>query len=466
MLQKTKPKIGLLGIMHGLYDKSQPEIPANQSAFVGEVITRLSDVVEIDFPGVATSRELIEQYVRRFNERDYDGIMTVNLLYSPGMRVIQAFQANKLPVLIANIQPLPSVTQDWNWSLLTTNQGIHGSQDTANMLMRLGVHPAIITDDWKSETFKSFVEDWAAAASAARRLRTVKAAVFNKMPGMGDILGDEIGFYKRFGVEITYETIGLVVAEMGQVTEAEIDAQIAEDARNFEIAPDLPRESHRYAARLQLAYEKFLTGRGYEAFTPNFNLYQDDGRRITQLPILGASNLLANGYGYSAEGDVHAMTLTAIGHLLIGNPHFTEMYSLDYARDATMLSHMGEGNWKVARKDRPVRLIDRPLDIGDVDNPPTPVFSAQPGIGTLATLVPVEGSQYRMLLSRGLILDTDEIPGIPMNYTFFKPDSGIRAAMDSWLKYGGTHHQVLFLGDHMRRLEQFCAILGVEHIAV
>ena len=53
---------------------------------------------------------------------------------------------NRLPVLIANIQPLAEVTQDWNWSLLTTNQGIHGSQDTANMLMRLGVKPTIITE--------------------------------------------------------------------------------------------------------------------------------------------------------------------------------------------------------------------------------------------------------------------------------------------------------------------------------
>ena len=37
------------------------------------------------------------------------------------------------------------------------------------------------------------------------------------------------------------------------------------------------------------------------------------------------------------------MLLTVIGHLLIGDPHFTEMYSLDYVRDAALMSHMGEG---------------------------------------------------------------------------------------------------------------------------
>ena len=51
-----------------------------------------------------------------------------------------------------------------------------------------------------------------------------------------------------------------------------------------------------------------------------------------------------------AEGDANVLLLTVIGHMLIGDPHFTEMYSLDFGKDAAMLSHMGEGNWKVAAK--------------------------------------------------------------------------------------------------------------------
>ena len=143
-----------------------------------------------------------------------------------------------------------------------------------------------------------------------------------------------------------------------------------------------------------------------------------------------------------------------------------DRYSLDYVRDAALMSHMGEGNWKIARKDRPIKLIDRPLDIGDMENPPTPIYSAQPGETTMATLVPVEGSRYRMLISKGEVLDTEEIPGIPMNYSFFKPDQGIRASMNDWLKYGGTHHQVMFTGDHMRRLRMLCDVLDIECIEV
>ena len=123
-----KPKVGLLGIMQGLYDESQPEIPENQTKFVKELTAYLDDVVEIDFPEIAKDRDGIERIVKTFNDKDYDGIISLNLLYSPGMRVVQAMKDNRLPVLIANIQPLAEVTQDWNWSLLTTNQGIHGSR--------------------------------------------------------------------------------------------------------------------------------------------------------------------------------------------------------------------------------------------------------------------------------------------------------------------------------------------------
>lgn len=62
--------------------------------------------------------------------------MIVMLLYSLGFRLIHALRDNRLPIMLANIQPLPVVTSDWDWSRLTTNQGIHGAQDTAITLER------------------------------------------------------------------------------------------------------------------------------------------------------------------------------------------------------------------------------------------------------------------------------------------------------------------------------------------
>ncbi len=465
MIQKQKPKIGFLGLMQGLYDKSQPELPKMQEEFAEKVVAQLKDVVEMDFPKPAKEREDIEKHVKYFNDNEYDGIMIVNLLYSPGNRLIQAMKKNNLPILVANIQPLPDVTPNWNWTLLTTNQGIHGIQDTCNVLMRCGIKPAIITEDWQSDAFKSYVTDWAMAANTYKRLKKTKVAIFGRMHNMGDILGDDAAVCRKFGVEVNHETVGPVYKHMENLTEAEIDTQIEKDRKNFKIDSNLSPESHRYAVRLQLGFEKFLIDNGYEGFSQFFNIYKEDGR-FRQIPILGGSNLLAEGYGYSAEGDTNVLLLTVIGHMMIGDPHFTEMYSLDFGKDAAMLSHMGEGNWKVARKDRGVTLIDRALDIGELDNPPTPKFNIEPGPATLISLVAIEGEEYRLIVSKGNILDTEDLPDVPMNHAFFRPDGGIKKAMDKWLTYGGTHHEVLFLGDWRRRLQLLCTILDIEFVEV
>lgn len=465
MIEKRKPKIGLLGIMHGLYDEKQPEITSLQESYAREVVSQLKDVADVYFPHAAKSRMDIEIIMKEFNEKELDGIVIIMLLYSPGMRLVKALQENKLPLMLANIQPVPTVTKNWGWKDLTTNQGIHGAQDTANIILRTGIKPTIITENWKSNNFKSIFNDWARAAQAVRYLKKMKIAIFGRMRGMGDILSDDVAFFKKIGPEVNYESIGDVYRCMKFVSDREIEAQIVEDRKNFTIDPKISEDNHRYAVRLQLGFEKFLMTKGYDGFTANFDVFKEDGR-FKQIPMLGASNILAKGYGYAAEGDTNTVSLTGAGHILIGDPHFTEMYSMDFQKDSALMSHMGEGNWKIARKDRPIRLIDRELEIGGLDNPPTLVFMAEPGPATLVSLVAIEGERFRLVASKGEVLDTEELPNVPMPYFHFRPNTGIKKCMDGWLKNGGTHHQVLNLGDHIRKWKILCDILDIEYIEV
>jgi L-arabinose isomerase len=170
--------------------------------------------------------------------------------------------------------------------------------------------------------------------------------------------------------------------------------------------------------------------------------------------------------GYSNEGDIHTAAMVGAGHRLVGEGHFTEMYSLDSEKDSALMSHMGEGNWKIARKDRPIRLITRELEIGGLDNPPTVVFSAQPGSATIISLASLVKKGYRLVICRGEILDTEELIDVPMPYFHFRPDTGIRQAMDNWLLSGGTHHEAFTLGEYSRRGSMLSGILGIDSICV
>lgn len=194
-------------------------------------------------------------------------------------------------------------------------------------------------------------------------------------------------------------------------------------------------------------------------------MFKGDGR-FKQIPMMAASNLMAEGYGYAAEGDAITASLVAAGHVLIGDAHFTEMYAMDFKRNSILMSHMGEGNWKIARKDRPIKLIDRELGIGKLNNPPTVVFMAQPGPATLVSLVSLEGERYRLVVSKGEILDTEEAKHIEMPYFHFRPSTGVKACLDGWLINGGTHHQCLNLGDNTQRWKMLCDMLGIEYVEV
>lgn len=139
---------------------------------------------------------------------------------------------------------------------------------------------------------------------------------------------------------------------------------------------------------------------------------------------------------------------------------------MDFERDSVLQSHMGEGNWRIARSDRPVRLIDRELGIGGLDNPPTVLFMAEPGPATLVSLAPVPEGEYRLVVARGEILDTDELPNLEMPYFHFRPDSGVRDCLDGWLENGGTHHQCLHLGDRTNRWDLLSDMLDLEVVHV
>ncbi len=465
-MKKDKPRIALLGLMQELYDDFIPGITKHQEDYIREVIKKLEPAVDIYFPGAARNRKDVENYMKEFNNDDMAGVMVVNLVYGPGVNLVRALQNNRLPLLLANIQPEYNVSPDWDMNDLTYNQGIHGMQDTANTVIRtVGNNFSVITDDWRSEAFAAYVENWAMAAHTANELKKMRIAFFGKMNGMHDTITDFAAMMRVIGPEIREERMGDVYRMMESLTDQEIRKQIEKDKKVFAIDTDLPEESHIHAVKIMLAFEKILEREGYAGYTANFDVFKGDGR-FRQLGLLAASNLMAKGYGYGAEGDVNSTTLVSAFHILGGAANFTEMYAMDFSRNSMLMSHMGEGNWKFARKDKPIRLANRELGIGALENPPTPVFMVEPGEATIASLIPLKGDHFRVVTMKGNVLDTEEHPRIEMPYFHFSPESGVRAANTKWLKAGGSHHQAMVAGDMRKRIELLCDILGIEYVEV
>jgi len=465
-IAQDKPRIGLLGIMQELYDNMIPGITEHQAAYASSVARQLAPVADVHFTRPARNREDVEAITRELVADDVDGLMIVMLTYGPAMRTVRALMGAPVPLLLANIQPERAVTPAWDMADLTYNQGIHGAQDQANALVRAGIPFSVITGDWRSEEFASSFEDWARAAQAVSSLRGTQIALLGyPMNGMGDILSDPPALLRRIGTMIVAEDLGGLVRRVESVSDRDVDALLQAHAERFAVADDLPRERHAYAARLELAIRALLEDGGYGAFSFHFDSIGGDGR-FRQLPLLAASDLMADGYGYAAEGDTNTASLMCAAQSMIGDAHFSEMYAMDWELDSVLISHMGEGNWRIARTDRPVRLIDRELGIGRLDNPPTPVFSAQPGSATTAALVAIEGEYYRLIVGRGEVLDTPELPNVEMHYFHFRPDAGLESFMDDWLALGAPHHFVTNLGEHTARWQRLAELLEIECVVL
>jgi L-arabinose isomerase len=461
-----KPRIGLLGLMTDGYEPIFPGITARQEAYAREVRDSLGDVADIHFPGAAKNRREIEKTVADMNSMELDGILILLLTYSQGSWILHALQDNRLPIALAVVQPDHTVGDDWEELDLTVNQGIHGAQDNANTIVRAGIPCQFFAGDRRKPGFKEFVADFAAAARTRSILRRLRVAIIGRMGGMGDILTDDMAFLRRIGPEFVHDTIGSVYSLMDRITEAEVKARMAEDRAIFDMDPKLSEESHGYAIRLYLAFKRYLEKNSFGAFTAQFDVFGADGR-FKQLPLLAASHLMAEGYGYAAEGDAMCASMVAAAHSLgDSDANFTEMYTMDFERKAIIFCHAGEGNWATCRKDMKPRLIDRFLGEGGLDNPPTPIFTPQFGRATLTSLVAVGGDRFRLVAAKGEILAKSDLRRCEMPYIFFRPDSGIEPCVELWLRNAGTHHEVINLGDRSRRWRMLCDMLGVEYVEV
>ena len=459
---EARPRIGLLGIMQGLYDEMLPGIADRQAAYARAVAGALDPEVDVVVAPPVKDRDDAERAMRSLAGEELDGLLVVMLTYGPAMRVARLLAETPLPICLANVQPVPEVTAAWDMADLTYNQGIHGAQDTANAMVRAGRPFHVVTDDWQSDAFRAAIGRWARAAAAITRWRSLRVGVFGyAMNGMGDIQVDVHALVRTLGPQVLWLAPGELHRAAQAAADDDVAAVIADEDARFEIDPRLSRDEREDHARMQLGIERVLAEAGCRAYSTHFDAIAEDGR-FDRLPLAAASTLMARGYGYGAEGDALTAALMSAARTLLGDTQFTEMYAMDFASDSILMSHMGEGNWALARDDRPVRLIKRPLGIGGLGDPPTFLFQYATGPVTLATLVALAGERGRHGGCEGESQDTPAQPKREMPDGQFRPRSGVRDCMNAWLRLGGPHHQVLNPGHRAADWEVFCELAGIE----
>ena len=218
--------------------------------------------------------------------------------------------------------------------------------------------------------------------------------------------------------------------------------------------------------RLEIALRRFLEAGGFTAYTDTF----EDLQQLRQLPGLASQRLMADGYGFGAEGDWKTAALGRVMKCMAaglpGGTAFMEDYTyhMEPGREAILGAHMLEVDPSIAC-DRP-RIEVYPLGIGDREPPARLTFHTGDGDAIAVTLVDM-GDRFRMIVNDVKALAPyEDMPKLPVARVMWRPLPSLAASAEAWILAGGAHHTVLSYqldAEHMRDL---CTILGIEYIHI
>ncbi len=210
----------------------------------------------------------------------------------------------------------------------------------------------------------------------------------------------------------------------------------------------------------------FLEAGDFKAFTTTF----EDLHGLVQLPGLAVQRLMADGYGFGAEGDwktaalVRTMKVMADG--LPGGTSFMEDYTyhFDPAGPKVLGAHMLEVCPSIA--DGQAALEVHPLGIGGKADPARLVFNVATGAGLNASIIDM-GNRFRMLVNSVDVVSPDtDLPKLPVARVVWQPKPNLETAAGAWILAGGAHHSGFSMAVSAEHMQDFAEMADIECLLI
>jgi len=466
--QPPKPKVGILGLTLEFYEQRGPATREGREEFVREqLLPLLSEVADVTFDGAVFRREDIEARVAEFERDGVDVLLVLCLTYSTSLSSLPALQQTRLPIVIWNTQELYSVDESYSGADLSANHGVHGTFDLCNVLVRSGLRFGYVTSHINDTDCKEKVADVLQAASAVTRLKNTRLGLIGyPFPGMGD-----------FGLDTTHlaGTLGcawdaISVAEFNKrADEADpksADGLVADYRSRYDIAEDITDEDLKVTAAAELALRGIVDDYRLDAYSYQFLSFGQDDRTKT-LPFVAASRLLEEGVGFGGEGDLIAAAYSTILNWLSPPASFSEIFTTDFAGNSVLLSHMGEANAAMHRKDAKLRMVKRPTSLVPVQASQLALaVSYEPCPATLTALTLVDDGIWRIIASQAELIDFGPLEHLYVPHAKAAPSGDVRDFLTAYATSGGPHHMAVCFGDATSRLANFAMLLGADYVEV
>jgi L-arabinose isomerase len=401
------------------------------------------------------------------------GLITWMHTFSPAKMWILGLAALQKPFLHLHTQfnqAIPWSTIDMDF--MNLNQAAHGDREFGFLAARMRLERTVIVGHWSDPEVHGRIGVWTRAASARHDWVGGQIARFgDNMREVAVTEGDKVEAQRRLGFSVNTFGVGDLAARITEVPDTAVDQLVQGYVESYDVVAELRpggarAEALRYAARQEVALRSFLEEGPYIAFTDTF----EDLHGLAQLPGLAAQRLLADGYGFGAEGDwktaamVRAMKVMSAG--LAGGVSFMEDYTyhFDPAGDLILGAHMLEVCPSIAAE-RP-RLEIHPLSIGGKSDPVRLVFDAHPGAAVAACVTDM-GDRFRMVASVVDVVEPAQpLPRLPVARAVWQPRPDLQTNAAAWIHAGGSHHTSLGYDVTTDHLSDFSAMCGTELLVI
>ncbi len=426
--------------------------------------------VKVAFRPVVTTPEEIYNVCMEANAaKNCIGLITWMHTFSPAKMWIAGLKALQKPFLHLHTQYNREIPwADIDMDFMNLNQSAHGGREFGFIGTRMRLDRKVIVGFWQDEQVQEKVGTWTRAACAWHDMQGARVARFgDNMREVAVTEGDKVDLQIRLGYAVNGYALGDLVRFVEQVSDADTDHVVAEYDATYKVAEPLraggsKRAALREAARLELGMRAFLADGGFKAFTTTFeNLYG-----LAQLPGLACQRLMADGYGFGAEGDwktaalVRAVKVMAAG--LKGGTSFMEDYTyhFDSMGSKVLGAHMLEVCPSIAQHTPALEV--HPLSIGGKDDPVRLVFDVPNGPAVNATVLDM-GNRLRMLVNQVEVVPPDApLPKLPVARAVWVPRPSLEVAAACWILAGGAHHTAFSQAVTAEHLEDFAEIAGME----
>jgi len=417
---------------------------------------------------VKTSDEIYNLCVEANTTPTCIGLITWMHTFSPGKMWIAGLNALRKPFVHLHTQfnrDIPWDTIDMDF--MNLNQSAHGGREFGFICTRMRKNRKVIVGHWKDEEVINELVIWMRAACGWNDWQSMKIArLGDNMRQVAVTEGDKVEAQKQFGYSVNGYGVGDLVEFVNKVTESTIGNLISEYKQEYEIADTINSDPIREAARIEIGMRNFLEDGDFKAFTTTFeNLHG-----LKQLPGLAVQRLMAEGFGFGAEGDwktaalVRAMKVMSSG--LKGGTSFMEDYTyhLDPKNQMVLGAHMLEVCPSIA--DGKQRLEIHPLGIGGKADPARVVFNISAGKGINATLIDM-GNRFRMIVNPCKVVKPEkDLPNLPVARVLWKPLPDLKTAAHAWILAGGAHHTSFSMALNAKYLEDFAEMANIEFLSI